>query len=80
MKRHYIAAAYTLPAFTRSWHDALSTLINMPIRRGPSAALPPLVSPGRLARLGLGVEAMARIRRLLRHRHEHQDPGSEWPH
>lgn len=75
-----LPAAYTLPAFTRSWHDALSTMIHMPIRRGPPAALPPLVSPGRLARLGLGVQAMARIRRLLRHRHEQQDPGSEWPH
>ena len=75
-----LPTAYTLPAFEQSWHDALSTLTAMPIRRSAPAALPPLVSPGRLARLGLGLEEMARIRRLLGHHFEHQDPGSEWPH
>jgi glycosyltransferase involved in cell wall biosynthesis len=75
-----LPAAYTLPAFEQSWQDALSMLHEAPIRSGSSAILPRLVSPGRLARLGLGVKSMARIRRLTRHRYEHQDPGSEWPH
>ena len=75
-----LPAAYTLPAFEQSWHDALSMLTAMPIRGGPSAALPSLVSPGRLARLGLSLKGMARLRRLLGHHFEHGDPGSEWPH
>ncbi|HEX3069342.1 MAG TPA: glycosyltransferase [Thermoanaerobaculia bacterium] len=75
-----LPSAYTLPVFEQSWQDALSTLTAMPTRRGPAAALPSLVSTGRLARLGLGLEGMARVRRLLGHHFEHHDPGSEWPH
>lgn len=75
-----LPAAYTLPVFEQSWQDALSMLVEAPIRRGSSAVLPPLVSPGRLTRLGLGLEGMARVRRLLGHHFEHHDPGSEWPH
>ena len=75
-----LPAAYTLPVFERSWNDALSALPELSSRSGLSGSLPPLVSPGRLASLGLGVESLARVRRLLGHRHLHQEPGSEWPH
>jgi glycosyltransferase involved in cell wall biosynthesis len=68
-----IPTAYTLPAFEQSWNDALVDCLRMPSRAGTRADLPPLVSPGRLARVPW-------LRRLLRLHFEHQEPGSEWPH
>ncbi len=75
-----LPAAYTDRHFEESWHGALSDCMVMPARCGRASALPPLVSAGRLARLGLGVTAMARLRRLVGTTYSHADPGSEWPH
>ncbi len=71
--------AYTLAAFEESWCTALEEVANGPQHRGRLLDLPPLVSPGLLARLNLGLETTARLRRLLGRRFAHNDPGSEWP-
>lgn len=71
--RRKLPAAYTLAQFEQSWHDALADCIRMPPRIGTRADLPPLVSPGRLARAPW-------LRHLLGLHFEHRDPGSEWPH
>lgn len=71
--RTKLPPAYTLAQFEQSWHEALTDCLAQPPRVGPRSALPPLVSPGRLARAPW-------LRRLLRLRFEHGDPGSEWPH
>ena len=71
--RSKLPAAYTLAHFETSWDDALTDCMRMARRAGKRAELPPLVSPGRLARTPW-------LRRLLRLRFEHGDPGSEWPH
>jgi glycosyltransferase involved in cell wall biosynthesis len=78
--REELPAAYTHRHFVESWHQALSDCIAMPARCGAAAALPPLVSAGRLARLGLSVTAMARLRSLVGTMYSHADSGSEWPH
>lgn len=75
-----LPSAYRLPAFGQSWHEALAACTDMPLRIGTRSQLPSLVSTGRLAKLGLGVEVLARTRRLLGRRYPHADPGSEWPH
>jgi glycosyltransferase involved in cell wall biosynthesis len=75
-----IPEAYTLAAFERSWLEALTACIASPRRRGDASSLPSLVSPGRLASLGLSVKTMARLRRLTRGVYLHDNPGSEWPH
>jgi glycosyltransferase involved in cell wall biosynthesis len=73
LRARQLPSAYTLPAFEQSWNDALVDCLRMPSRAGTRAELPPLVSPGRLARVPW-------MRRLLGLHFEHQDPGSEWPH
>lgn len=70
--------AYTLASFGKQWCDALDLVTRLPARLGDH--LPSMVSPGLLARLGLGLEATARVRRLLGRSFTHRDPGSEWPH
>ena len=71
--RSKLPPAYTLAQFEQSWHDALAECVRLPARLGRRADLPPLVSPGRLARV-------PSLRRLLGLKFEHGDPGSEWPH
>lgn len=78
--REELPGAYTTAGFEQSWFDALTDCVAQPSRSGVTSQLPPLVSPGRFARLGLGVEAMAKLRRLARRTYPHDDPGSEWPH
>ncbi|HTD84083.1 MAG TPA: glycosyltransferase family 4 protein [Gemmatimonadaceae bacterium] len=75
-----LPAAYTQTAFEASWDEALHTAIAMPERRDVKAILPSLVSPGAIARLGLGMRATSRIRHLLGRSFRHAEPGSEWPH
>ena len=75
-----LPAAYTMTAFEDAWIDVLRTCASAPIRRAEPDALPPLVSPGRLAGLGLPLKTMARIRRVTRSTFVHHDAGSEWPH
>jgi glycosyltransferase involved in cell wall biosynthesis len=77
--REELPRAYMLPAFEESWAGALQSVADRPLHRGLRRELPPLVSPGLLARLGLGVETTAHMRRLLGRRFAHNDPGSEWP-
>ncbi len=72
--------AYTRAAFENAWDEALRATMALPPRRGSVSDLPPLVSPGLFAHFGLGPEGTSRLRRLLRRRFEHGDPGSEWPH
>ena len=49
--RAKLPPAYTLARFEQSWHDALAECLAMPLRTGSRSDLPPLVSPGRLARV-----------------------------
>ena len=78
--RAHLPDAYTRAAFEQSWHEALLACLEMPPKRGTARDLPPLVSPGFIARLGFGLETTSRLRRLFGRRYEHGDPGSEWPH
>lgn len=75
-----IDAMYREPAFHARWVEALEGCMNMRQRVAPPGSLPPLASPGRMAKFGLPVEMMARLRRVRRRAWDHGDPGSEWPH
>jgi glycosyltransferase involved in cell wall biosynthesis len=75
-----LPAAYTLAGFRDAWCDALARCTAMPLRKGSARDLPPLISPGFLAKLGLGLETTARLRILAGRRFVHHEPGSEWPH
>jgi glycosyltransferase involved in cell wall biosynthesis len=77
--REELPERYTLPAFGRTWEEALEACLTMPLRAGSSHELPSLVSSGRMARLRFNVEALARLRRLTNGHFVHGDPGSEWP-
>lgn len=72
--------AYTEPVFERTWDDALRATLAIPARRGTASDLPPLVSPGLIRRMGFGLQATSRLRRWFGRRHQHSNPGSEWPH
>jgi glycosyltransferase involved in cell wall biosynthesis len=72
--------AYTASAFAAAWHEALSDCTGRRPRSRGGIAPPLLVSPGRLARLGLSADGVAWIRRLVGRSFAHRDPGSEWPH
>lgn len=78
--RMLLPPAYHAAEFERAWFDALSACVAAPPRRGEESALPRLVSPGRLAGLGLSMTAMARLRRLAMRGYMHDNAGSEWPH
>lgn len=78
--RSELPETYTELAFGRSWDGALRATVELRRRRGAQTDLPSLVSPGFLARLGLGMEATSRLRHLLGRRFVHGDSGSEWPH
>src|SRR6185436_9971564 len=78
--RSELPEKYTERAFGRSWDEALRATVGLRQRRGALTDLPSLVSPGFLARLGLGVRATSSLRHLLGRRFAHRDPGSEWPH
>jgi glycosyltransferase involved in cell wall biosynthesis len=71
---------YSLPGFEEAWHNALTRTLELPAKQGSASSLPSLVSPGRLAATGLGLEALAWLRRRLGTKFRHEDPGSEWPH
>ena len=78
--RALLPETYTQDAFERAWDGALRATVDLPRRCGALADLPSLVSPGFLARLGLGVAATSHLRHLLGRRFVHGEPGSEWPH
>jgi len=71
---------YRIASFGESWDRSLTRCLSMESRVGSPSLLPSLVSPGRLSLLSIGVESMALLRRTLRKRYVHKDPGSEWPH
>jgi glycosyltransferase involved in cell wall biosynthesis len=78
--RRELPEAYKGGRFVSAWRDALQECVALPARRAAADRLPPLVSSGRLARLGLGLEAMSRLRRVVGAAPPIEDPGSEWPH
>ncbi len=78
--RAELPEAYTQAAFERTWDEALRAALAVPPRRGTAADLPSLVSPGLLARLGLGIKNTSRLRHLLGRSFAHVESGSEWPH
>jgi len=69
---------YSFDGVTKAWAEAFDLCLAQPVRTGP---VPRLVLPpdGRLARLGVPPWLAQRVRDLLGRRHEHTDPGSEWP-
>jgi glycosyltransferase involved in cell wall biosynthesis len=78
--RAELPAAYMANAFGDAWDAALRATVEQPPRRGTPSDLPSLVSPGLIARRGLGIGATSRLRHLLGRSFEHGDSGSEWPH
>jgi hypothetical protein len=69
---------YSFGGAIEAWAEALDRCLKIPAQTGP---LPKLSSPldGRLARWGVAPWLAQRVRDLLGRRHEHADPGSEWP-
>lgn len=69
---------YSFDGAMRAWAEAFDRCLAQPVRTGelPRLTLPP---DGRLARLGVPPWLAQRLRDLLGRRHEHSDPGSEWP-
>jgi glycosyltransferase involved in cell wall biosynthesis len=75
-----LPAEYRFEGFASRWDTELRAALHRPPRRGSAARLPRQVSPGSLARIGFGERATLFLRRLLRRKHVHADPGGEWPH
>jgi glycosyltransferase involved in cell wall biosynthesis len=75
-----LPAEYRFEGFAGRWDSELRATLERPPRRGSPDRLPRQVSPGALARLGFGERATLLLRRLLRRKHVHSDPGGEWPH
>jgi glycosyltransferase involved in cell wall biosynthesis len=69
---------YTFAGSMDAWAEALDRCLEQPPALGHLLKLRP-PADGRLARMGLSPRAAQRIRDLLRRRHSHTDPGSEWP-
>jgi glycosyltransferase involved in cell wall biosynthesis len=69
---------YSFEGATSAWVEALDRCLAQPLRTGklPRASF---AADGRLARLGVPPWLAQRIRDFLGRRHEHADPGSEWP-
>jgi hypothetical protein len=69
---------YSFEGATRAWAEAFDRCVEQPARTGdlPRAPFPP---DGRLARLGVPPWLAQQVRDLLGRRHDHTDPGSEWP-
>jgi glycosyltransferase involved in cell wall biosynthesis len=69
---------YSFDGAIAAWAEALDRCLALPPRRGP---VPTVACPrdGRLARWGVPPWLAQRIRDVLRRRHDHTDPGSEWP-
>jgi glycosyltransferase involved in cell wall biosynthesis len=76
--RCLVKQRYTIERSVQSWHQALSRVLEAPPLPAPKGTR--LVPPaGRLDR-ALGVGWAESVRRAMRIRFEHQDPGGEWPH
>jgi glycosyltransferase involved in cell wall biosynthesis len=69
---------YSFEGTIESWANALNDCMSRPIRTGPLPRLA-FAPDGRLARLGVSSELAQRLRNIVGRRHEHVDPGSEWP-
>lgn len=69
---------YTFEGATRAWAEAFDRCLGQPVRTGD---LPPVPFPadGRLTRSEVPPWLAQRVRNLLGRRHDHSDPGSEWP-
>ena len=77
--RENLPAPYTLAAFEEAWFDAMRDCVEMPVRRG-NLDTQMLLSPGRVARLRLGLTMTARLRTMFGKSYLPGDPGAEWPH
>jgi glycosyltransferase involved in cell wall biosynthesis len=69
---------YSLDGATAAWARALTDCLATPARSG-FLAMPSFAPDGRLARCGVPAWLAQRVRDLCGRRHEHGDPGSEWP-
>jgi glycosyltransferase involved in cell wall biosynthesis len=69
---------YSSEGAMRAWAEAFDRCLEQPARTGdlPSVPFPP---DGRLTRSGVPPWLAQRVRDLLGKRHDHTDPGSEWP-
>lgn len=63
----------------RAWAEAVHLTLGRPVRTAREVPVQPAPT-GRLSRLGVPEGIAERLRRSLRLRASHRDPGSEWPH
>jgi glycosyltransferase involved in cell wall biosynthesis len=69
---------YSFAGATRAWAESFDRCLAQPARTGDLPRVPfPL--DGRLTRSGVPPWLAQRVRDLLGRRHDHTDPGSEWP-
>jgi glycosyltransferase involved in cell wall biosynthesis len=69
---------YTFEGAMRTWAEAFDRCLAQPTRTGALPRLP-FLPDGRLTRAGIPPWFAQRVRDLLGRRHDHTDPGSEWP-
>lgn len=69
---------YTFEGATRAWVEAFDRCLEQPVRTGELPRVP-FRPDGRLTRAGVPPWLAQRLRDLLGRRHDHTDPGSEWP-
>jgi glycosyltransferase involved in cell wall biosynthesis len=69
---------YSSEGATRAWAEAFDRCLGQPVRTGDLPPVP-FQPDGRLTRAGIPPWLAQRLRDLLGRRHDHTDPGSEWP-
>jgi glycosyltransferase involved in cell wall biosynthesis len=69
---------YSFDGATRAWAEAFDRCLAQPARTGDLPRVP-FLPDGRLTRSGVPPWLAQRVRDLLGRRHDHTDPGSEWP-
>lgn len=69
---------YSFEGATMAWAEAFDQCLARPGRTGDLPRLP-FPPDGRLTRSGIPPWLAQRLRDLLGRRHDHTDPGSEWP-
>ena len=69
---------YSAEGAMRAWAEAFARCLEQPVRTGDLPSVP-LPADGRLTRSGVPPWLAQRVRDLLGRRHDHTDPGSEWP-
>jgi glycosyltransferase involved in cell wall biosynthesis len=69
---------YSSEGAMRAWAEAFDRCLEQPARTGDLPRVP-FAPDGRLTRSGVPPWLAQRVRDLLGRRHDHTDPGSEWP-